>query len=493
MESSLGSGNGSRLVRRSARFFGEFPILDRDTILTLAVCYRDDGKPSEAAREYKKVAEADPKEVFALRAALELEEKVRPGDGLATRVKLAERLAEQEWRLSALHHYRRAMEQLDGLPSAERARFAHIEKQVERMRAYFAERRDALSAYSEAASALERGGDDAEAADLYSRMLGIAIDNPAFWARRAEALCRIQRVGDALPAFRKAAQALFLVERPGDAIKVCERILHFRVEPEDALFAAELYLSRSEPKDALRAVTKLQPCLAVDPEDLRALSPLARAFEGMEQPARAVKVRSEMLRIAREFGESELVRELERKLRQMAPNDPTVAALLGSAASVTSSAPEISYRATVVSVTDEIEDDDVEPVASRSSVLADVAFEELPDEWVMPVLTKEARRAIDDARTFMQLRLFPKAEEVLTSAIADDPVCAELREALRGLLQAQGDDARFVDETLTLADLYRQRRFVDRARSLVAEAIAVEPSNGRARAFATELEGAPPR
>ena len=142
-------------------------------------------------------------------------------------------------------------------------------------------------------------------------------------------------------------------------------------------------------------------------------------------------------------------------------------------------------------------EEDLAPLAgsgseSDSSVLDELSFEEvsvLSEVWVMPVLSKAARRALDDAEAFMRLRLYLKAEDVLLNAIEDDPVCGELREALRGAYQARGDTEGFVEETLVLADLYRQRRFFDRARTLLGDVFAIEPEHEGARALAAELEG----
>jgi tetratricopeptide (TPR) repeat protein len=324
-------------------------------------------------------------------------------------------------------------------------------------------------------------------------MILIEADNPVFHARRAETYCRLSLKDEAIPAFRLAARALLEFDRRSDALKVLERILHFHIEPEDALLAARLYLDRAEPKDAVRAISKLQPCLTRDPESLDALSLLARAFEGMGQPSRATQVKVEMARIAKDSGEVELLRDLLAELSQTAPEDPVVRLLVDHQRPLVSSAPALSVRSSFASVMDE----DLAPLVgsrsqSDSSVLDEISFEEvsvLSGNWVMPVLTKAASRALDDAEAFMRLRLYLKAEDVLLNAIEEDPVCGELREALRGVYQARGDTEGFIEETLVLADLYRQRRFIDRARTLLADVFAVEPEHAGARALAAELEG----
>ncbi len=156
-------------------------------------------------------------------------------------------------------------------------------------------------------------------------------------------------------------------------------------------------------------------------------------------------------------------------------------------------------RSSLVSVTDEELDalqQAIHETQSHSdgSVLDDLSFEELSEVWVMPVISKEARRALDDAEAFLALRLFPKAEYVLRNAVALDPVCAELRESLRGVLRLAGNSAGFVEETVALADLYFQRRFLVRARTLIDEALAEDPESEAALAFMAEfveLERAP--
>ena len=481
----------------------EVAIFDRGKIFRLAAFYAEQGRLREAARECARVVEHDARDLAALHKLIGFELRLGFKETSAARqLELAERLLKRGWKLAALFRYRQLVEAVQRLDASEQIKYRNLPQRMEALRAEIAEHRDTLSAYDETAKVLESKGRDDDALELIEKMITLEPDNPVFHARLAEALCRLERTDQAIPAFSAASDALIEFERFGDALRVLERILHFKAAPDEALTAARLYLERNQPKDAVRAVAKLQMCIAADPENLDALALLGRAFDDMGQPARAVQVRVEMARIAREAEESELFRQLVAVLKMTNPGDPAVRALVEPPRPVDSSAPALSYRSNVASVTDEdlepIEDEMAETESvSESSVLEDFTFEDmsaLSEEWLMPVLSKEARRALDEAAAFTRLKLHSKAAYVLRNAVDSDPVSSELREALRGALQAMGDTHGFVEETLMAADLYRQRGFVGRARTLVAEVLKVDPTNSEALSLDGALgEGEPSR
>lgn len=466
-------------------------MFDRRRIVRLAKRYEEAKKLPEAVREYEKLLALDGADVSALRRvtelALERGSRAEAADGGE---RLARQLAQRGFRLAALFRYRKVLELLDGAPAEWRKRVA---SEMDRLKAEVKERRRTLVSYDEASLALEKKGRDRHAVELLEKMIALEPDNPVFHARRAETYCRLGQKDEAIPAFRLAARALLEFDRRSDALKVLERIMHFRVEPEDALLAARLYLDRGEPNDAVRAISKLQPCLTRDPEGMDELALLARAFQAMAQPSRSIQVKVELARIAKEAGEVELLRDLLDELGRTAPDDPVVRHLLDHQRPLASSAPALSVRTSFASV---VEEDlapmkevlDEESSRSDGSVLDELVFED-SEVWLEPVVSKAARRALDEANAFMRLRLHLKAEDALLTAIEDDPVCGELREALRAVYKERGDMDDFVEETVVLADLYLQRRFLDRARTLLAEVFAVEATHEGARAVAAELEG----
>jgi tetratricopeptide (TPR) repeat protein len=476
------------------RFGVRFTMFDRRRILRLAEQYRARDKFHEAIREYRKIVELDPGDLSALHSIAALELTVDDSSAAAeTFTTIGDRLSAKGWRLAAIHRYRRLLELAETLPSKSRYRSAA--EKIDQLRAELSAYRGTLTDYDEAALALEKNSRDRDVAELLTKMIALEPDNPVFHARLAEAYCRLGRVDEAIPSFRAAAAALTELERFTDVLRVLERILHFRVEPEDALLAARLYLERKGPQDAVRAVAKLQPCIAADPESLDALALLSRAFDAMNQPERATQVRIEIARVAAEAGEAELVRDLLSILTRSAPDDSVVRRLSDVAHMGESSAPSLSVRGSFVSVTDaDLVSIQGALAESRSestgSLLETLSFEELDDVWMTPVVSRTARRAMDDADAFMALKLASKAEYVLRVAIEEDPLCAELREALRAVLKSADKSESFVEETIAVAELYRQRGFDGRAKMLVDEALVLVPTSAAAQALAATLAAA---
>lgn len=347
----------------------------------------------------------------------------------------AERLMSRGWKVTSLVRYGKLSDLLIRVPRIYQKPYADIEAAVRELRESIAKHRKALADGDQKARMLEQRGDDERVVELSRQMIAMQPDNPVFQARLAEALCRLGRVDEAMAPFRVAAEALIELDRSSDAIRVVERILHFRSGVDDSLLAATLYLERAESNDAVRAVPKLSACLRADPENLDALLLLARAFDAMRHPSRAARVRLETARIARAAGEDELSREITRALDRAAASDAEIYELVAADRELGSGV-DAQQRSVLASVADadlipieELLDDDPE-----ESVLEDVALEEISEIWVMPEPSKAAKRALDDAAAFMRLRLRSKAEAVLRAGIEQEPNSIELHEALQHLL-----------------------------------------------------------
>ena len=77
---------------------------------------------------------------------------------------------------------------------------------------------------------------------MFRKMVELDAGNPLPHLRLAEACCRVQSLDEAIESFWTAAELLLNLERSDDALKVVERILHFRQDARFARVAAELYL-----------------------------------------------------------------------------------------------------------------------------------------------------------------------------------------------------------------------------------------------------------
>ena len=138
------------------------------------------------------------------------------------------------------------------------------------------------------------------------RVLRQAIHCPtSAWGRR---FVRVHEVENAVHQFKAALEIFLKLGRRDDALKVAERLLQHRADSAFARAAAEIYLDRGEPSDAMAALTKLQICFRDNPKDLDTLGLLARAFDALGQPAKAIEVQKEAARIAKETGTRALPR-----------------------------------------------------------------------------------------------------------------------------------------------------------------------------------------
>lgn len=421
----------------------ESPIFDRGQTLRLAAWYAAEHRYAESARAYLSVAERDRGDVLSLRRAAELDARRGAVVDAASAMRAhAERLMARGWRLTSLVRYGKLSDLLIRVPRGLHAQYADIEGAVQRLRADIGKHRKLLAEGEARVRGLEQKGDDEGVVELSRQMVAIQPDNPVLQARLAEALCRLGRANEAIAPFRLAAEALMELERVSDALRVVERLLHFRAGVDDSLLAASLHLERNESNDAVRAVPKLSACLRADPENLDALLLLARAFEAMRQPSRAARVLLETGRIARSAGEAELAREISLSIDRAARADPEIAELVQADRDL-GSAPDAAHRSALVSVAD----DDLVPIdelldaesdESEAAILEDVSLEEISEIWVVPEVSKAARRALDDAAAFTRLRLHSKAEAVLRAGIEAEPHSLELHRALQELLDITG-------------------------------------------------------
>src|SRR5262245_31206016 len=217
---------------------------------------------------------------------------------------------------------------------------------------------DALATYDTVARRLQDRGRDRDAVEIIRRMVSLDRANPLPYLRLAEALCRVTRVDEAIDHFWNAAQLLTQQGRPDDALKVLERILHFRQDPRIARVAAQLYLTKATRESGMQALARLQLCFEADPKDLETLALLAQAFDVIGQSSKGVEVYKEMVRIAFETGQKELHGRYLQHLLRVAPDDPQVRALGAMARKAPSERPHPGGRPS--SSPPELADDDIE-------------------------------------------------------------------------------------------------------------------------------------
>jgi len=474
--------------------------IEREKILQAAQKYIEKKKYDRAIVEYQRIVQEDPNDARTLLKIGDLQARLSAyPEAIATYDRVGQYYASQGFALKAIAVYKQIRELIKKHAPDLADRYGHIVPKLADIYTQLGLTSDALAAWDEVATRLQRASRDRDAIEVFHRMVELDVGNPLPHLRLAEACCRIQSLDEAIDSFWTAAELLLNLDRADDALKVVERILHFRPDARFARVAAELYLGRATREDGLQALAKLQICFQADPKDLDTLGLLAQAFTLIGQEAKAVEVYKEMARLAREQNKTELYAQLLGHLRQVAPSDDQVAAfdsMMPAGRSVRPVEPAEDSHASLsdseVELLEDSENFDVAPTAAvtlpesrpRLASTPDVvvvddrieAAEELNDASSFDT-GGHARKAIVDAESFRKLRLFPKAIEALHIALEIDPRSLEIREKLREVLIDAGEREAARAETINVAQLYFESGDVAQAEALLSPVLEVDPEN----------------
>ena len=184
---------------------------------------------------------------------------------------------------------------------------------------------DAVQQFELAASALQREGAPADAAEAYRQAVVVQPDNVVLRVKLAEAASLGGLVDEAVREFERAAEQLKAQGRVDESLRVLERLLfHQPANVAKARELAEAYLAKGNPRLAL---PKLQACLNASPRDPRTLSLLARALEQLGQRDKAVSVLLELARLCHDLGRAGDRDTAITRAQMLAPGDPEVQAL----------------------------------------------------------------------------------------------------------------------------------------------------------------------
>ncbi len=279
--------------------------IDREKVLQSAQKYVEKKKYDKAVLEYRRLIEADPNDARTLLKIGDLQAKQGlHQDAIATYDGVGRLYAQQGFALKAIAVYKQIREIIAKHAPQLEERYAHIAPKLAELYQQLGLTSDALAALDEVATRFQRQQRDAEAIEVFRKIVELDPTNPLPHLRLAEALSRVQDIEGAVAEFKAAAAQLATIGRRDDALKVLERLLHHKADPAQARFAAELYLARGQQQDGMQALAKLQLCFQANPRDLDTLSLLARAFNTIGQGAKAIEVQKEMARVAPRDGQA---------------------------------------------------------------------------------------------------------------------------------------------------------------------------------------------
>ncbi|MFO7178613.1 MAG: tetratricopeptide repeat protein [Pseudomonadota bacterium] len=470
--------------------------IDREKIFQAAQKYIERKRYDRAIAEYQRIVQEDPNDARTLLKIGDLQARLRAyPEAIATYDRVAQYYTAQGMSLKAIAVYKQIREIVRKHVPELADRYAYIGPRLAEIYTELGLISDALAAWDEVATRLLKAGRDREAIDVFRHMVQLDGSNPLPHLRLAEACCRVHALDEAVMAFSRAGDLLLELGRRDDALKVIERLLHFRAEPLIARRAAELYLERGSREDCMLALAKLQISFQADPKDLDTLGLLARAFTGIGQGQKAIEVYKEMARLAREQGRVDLLPGLIERLRASAPDDHAhvLESLLPPLAPPETIVPDPNEAEIVeVDLLEPAEPAQARTVRPRERRPSSRPSNRAPTERVRAEprefdVHAHAKKALADAESFRRLRLFSKAVGTLNLALEVDPLSIEIREKLRQILLEAGDREGAIAESVNIAAVYMDAGDTERAAALLREVLQKDPEHAGAIALLHQL------
>ncbi len=421
---------------------------NKQKALERAEKYAAKGQHDKAAREYRSVVDADPKDI---RAWLMLADcLVRSGsarEAIDHYLQVARTYTTKKQPQKALAVFRQVLNldpsRLDVLLAV--AELNHVMGRAP----------DAVAAYEAVASQHMQAGRVRDALAAFCKAADVDPTSVSRRLRLAELYSREKMVDEAVAAFRQAGAALLEAERLPDYVRVAERLLYHKKDDAPTLRElSRVYLALGEPR---RALMKLSELLQREKKDAAGLELLADTFDALGRQEKAASVLAEVARILVAAGPEAHGAELARIVRRGLAWAPEHSELLRLARDHGIEAEDDEL------LVEEIEDDE-------AIELLDDEVEELePDELI---LEEEGGEGVAEGEP--QLVSDESSSEIsMTDAVLED-----VREAQSGPSEvADEEEPSDLDKVLYEVRVYLKYKLHDHALEHLQPVLEAEPEH----------------
>lgn len=475
--------------------------VDREKVVQAALKYAEKKRYDRAIAEYQKILSEDPNDA---RILLKVAEAQTKGELYPAAIESYERAAriyiQQGFPQKALAVYLQLGELIPRHAPQLEERYRNVPFETAKLHQQLGHVADAIAVWEKIAVKFQNSGHDLDAAEVFKRLIELDGNNPLHRLRLGEAYSRARNSEEAIAQFRSAAELLIQAGNIDNALKVYERLLQIRPDPVIARLTAELYLKRNQGNDAMTALAKLQ--IAFDPKkkDLQLLILLARSFELIQQPDKAIAVYKEMVRYAREVGDKLAYKDALRRASALAPNNEQVKDLLRSNPTSSIPAPllkpaqkeRVVEDLDAISIEDdfeqiddfqdlEIEEDPVPP--SRSPAIPPPR----PSSPLQPVSPHRSNPPSPSLQSSFQHRPQPVVEQYShglevpgvrsVRAVAVPASLRVIEESHASSSEIDVDEESLVQETLDEVAVFRRRRQLPQGIECLRIALEVVPAS----------------
>ncbi|MCS6899694.1 MAG: tetratricopeptide repeat protein [Myxococcales bacterium] len=468
--------------------------VDREKVVQAALKYAEKKRYDRAIAEYQRILAEDPNDARILLKVAELQTK---GEMYPAAVETYERVgklySQQGFAQKAVAVYNQLRELLTRHAPHLEDRYTNVLLELAKLHQQLGHVADAIFIWEQIATKHQKSGRELDAAEAFKKLVELDGNNPLHRLRLAETLAKSRNIEGAIGQFRAAAELLLQLGHLDNALKVYDRLLQIRPEPAVAKQAAMLHLERNQGNDAMLALAKLEIAFKANQKDLETLAMLARSFEQLNQPTKAIEVYKEQVRLAREQNNKDARKEALRRAAALAPHDEKVKQLVRE--NLTSSIPapmpkpepdadvmiegqeEVFLEEDFESVDDiadlEIEEDPIPPVRSPA----------IPPPPTQPTLSAPPATRVPPAAPVVPVR--PSANLRLGDMDEPQPPrslkVVEVPPSLRVVQDARGesdlDEISLEQETLTEVASFRRARQPARAIECLRIALEVIPAS----------------
>lgn len=294
--------------------------VNRAKVITAAHKHLAKGNLRKAVKEYEKLLKEDPADIRTkLKVAdllFRLGEKER---AVRTFEDVAKFYSEQGFLLKAVAVYKQVQKMKPDDIGIHLA-LAELYRQIGLAG-------DAITQYRQAIALQKKAGLSSQRLETARKMVELDQDNARLRISLAEELSAEGMVDESVAEFRSAYRILREADLIDEAVLVAERLLYH--QPDDwevSQFLARHFIER---RDGLKALSRLQVCFKVKPEDPEVLELLAQVFEFLGQPHKAATVLKSLGRIYEKAGLKSERDTTYQNILRLVPGDKEAAVVLG--------------------------------------------------------------------------------------------------------------------------------------------------------------------
>ena len=410
--------------------------INKTKIIAAAQKMTQRGQLDKAIKEYQKILAAEPDDTKVLQRVGDLYRRMnKMQEAITTYRKTAESYAAGGFFNKAVAVYRQiiAMQEQDGGKADEEIllKLAEMHEQLGLLL-------EAFRVYQKLMELYEAREDTREALAVLRRMSRIEPDNLPMRLRLAEGLIREHYREEGLDEYRQMAAELHENDREDEYVRVMERLLHHTPEDvERQRELASLYLSRGEQR---RALLRLQDCLKLDPHEPETLRLLSRSFLMINQPDKAITVSLQLGQILRAKEDIEGAIEVNKRVLEIDPVNPTARKELQELMTVVSSRPQApaARQATPTPAPAPMPTPTPAPAPPPSGGGSAVT----PTPQEAPASPPAEDSTLTEATVLIRYGLLDKAEPLLEEYVEKYPESPEGLSALRNVyIKRKKDDA----------------------------------------------------